>query len=201
MRKLIIQEFVTIDGFAAALDGALDFMPGGGRTPVDLQIEHNQLRFIKDEVDTMLLGRTTYQLFVGFWPTATTDNEIIADELNALSKVVASHTLDRAPWGDQGDEATVVRDGVQAAAALKRQPGKGVVVWGSLTLAQSLLRAGLADECQLFVCPSVLGEGKPLFARDAGLQVMRLLDATRFASGVMLLRYAPEGAVPAAGAA
>jgi dihydrofolate reductase len=89
---------------------------------------------------------------------------------------------------------------VEAAAALKRQPGKGVVVWGSLTLAQSLLRAGLVDECQLCLCPRVLGAGKPLFARDAGLQAMRLLDATRYDSGVMLLRDAPEGAVSAAGA-
>jgi len=60
MSKLTVQEFVTIDGFAAAPDGAFDFMPAGGRTPADPQIERAQLRFIKDEVDTMLLGRTTY---------------------------------------------------------------------------------------------------------------------------------------------
>lgn len=143
--------------------------------------------------------RTRYSSITG--RAATTDNEIIADELNALSKVVASRVLDHAPWGDRGDEATIVRDGVEAAAALRRQSGKGVVVWGSLTLAQSLMRAGLVDECQLYLCPSVLGAGKPLFAPDAGLQAMRLLDATRYDSGVMLLRYAPEGAVPAAGAA
>jgi hypothetical protein len=56
----------------------------------------------------MLLGRATYQIFIDYWPTATTDNAIIADELNALSKVVASRTLDHAPWGDRGDEATIV---------------------------------------------------------------------------------------------
>jgi hypothetical protein len=128
MSKLTVQEFVTIDGFAAAPDGALDFMPSGGRTPADPQIERDQLRFIKDEVDTMLLGGTRYQIFIDYWPTATTDNEIIADELNALSKVLASRTLDHAPWGDRGDEATIVRDGVEAAAALRRQSGKGVVV-------------------------------------------------------------------------
>jgi dihydrofolate reductase len=191
---------VTIDGFAAAPDGALDFMPGGGRTPADQQIELDQLRFIKDEVDTMLLGRTTYQIFIDYWPTATTDNAIIADELNALSKIVASSTLDHAPWGDRGDEATIVRDGVEAAAALRRQSGKGVVVWGSLTLAQLLMQAGLVDECQLYLCPNVLGTGKPLFAPDTGLQAMRLLEFKRYDSGVIHLRYAPEGAVPAAGA-
>lgn len=195
MSKLIVQEYVTIDGFAAAPDGALDFMPSGGRMPVDLQIERDQLRFIKDEVDTMLLGRATYHIFNEYWPAATTDNDVIADELNALSKVVASRTLEQAPWGDRGEEATLVRDGVEAAAALRRQSGKGVVVWGSLTLAQSLLRAGLVDECQLYLCPMVLGAGKPLFAPDAGLQAMRLLEATRYESGVILLRYVPEGAV------
>src|SRR5262245_40318595 len=172
MGKLIVQEFVTIDGFAAALDGALDFMPAGGATPMDPQIERDQLRFIKDEVDTMLLGRMTYELFVDFWPTASADEEIIADELNALSKVVVSRALDHAPWGDRGGEATIARDGVEAAAALRRDAGKGVVVWGSLTLAQSLMRAGVVDECLLYLCPSVLGAGKPLFAPDAGLQTM-----------------------------
>jgi len=66
-------------------------------------------------------------------------------------------------------------------------------VWGSLTLAQSLLRAGVVDECQLYLCPTVLGEGKRLFfAPDSGWQGLRLLDTTRYESGVMLLRYAPE---------
>ena len=197
MSKLIVQEFVTIDGFAAAPDGALDFMPSGGRIPTDPQIERDQLRFIKDEVDTMLLGRTTYEMFIDYWPTATAANEIITDDLNALSKVVATRTLDRAPWGDRGDEATIVRDGVEAAAALRRKSGKGVVVWGSITLAQSLMQAGLVDECQLYLCPTVLGSGKSLFAPDAGLQAMRLLEARPYDSGVILLRYAPN-AVPVA---
>lgn len=196
MSKLIVQEFVTVDGFAAARDGALDFMPAGGEKPADMQIERDQLRFIKDEVDTMLLGRTTYQMFKDYWPTATAEKDVIADDLNALSKVVASRTLDHAPWGDRGDEATIFRDGVEAATALRRQSGKGVVVWGSLTLAQSLMRAGLVDECQLFLCPSVLGAGKSLFAHDTGLQAMQLLESKRYESGVILLRYAPEGAVP-----
>lgn len=198
MSKLTVQEFVTIDGCAAAPNGELDFMPGGGRMPADMQIERDQLRFIKDELDTMLLGRTTYEMFRDYWPTAKSAKDVIADDLNALSKVVASRTLDHAPWGDGGDKAAIVRDGVEAAAALRRQSGKGVVVWGSLTLAQSLMRAGLVDECQLYVCPSVLGAGKPLFAPGASLQAMRLLEAKRYDSGVILLRYAPE-AVPAAG--
>ena len=201
MSKLIVQEFVSIDGFAAATNGELDFMPGGGGMPADPQIDRDQLLFIQDDVDTMLLGRATYEIFIEYWPTATTDDAIIADELDALSKVVASRTLDHAPWGDRGDEATIVSDGVEAAAELRRKSGKGVVVWGSLALVQSLMKARLVDEFQLYLCPSILGAGKRLFAPDSDLQAMRLLNATRYDSGVILLRYAPEEAVPAPGAA
>ena len=84
MTKLFVQEFVTIDGFAAASDGALDFMPSGGKKPTDSQIERDQQRFIKDEVDTMLLGRTTYQTFVDYWPTAAAENEIITNDLKCF---------------------------------------------------------------------------------------------------------------------
>ena len=193
MSKLIVQEFVTLDGFAAATDGALDFMPGAGTTPVDRQLERDQLRFIREDVDTMLLGRATYELFNGYWPSATTDTDLVADELNGLSRVVVSRSLERAPWGERG-QAKIGRDGVEAAATLRRQCPRGVVVWGSLGLARALLQAGLVDECQLYVCPCVLGAGKPLFAPGPGLQALRLLDVRRYESGVVLLRHAPQPA-------
>jgi dihydrofolate reductase len=84
---------------------------------------------------------------------------------------------------------------------VRRRSGKGVVVWGSLTLAQSLIRAGLVDECQLSMCPNVLGAGKPLFAPEAALQPMRFLEAKQYDSGVILRAMRQRGAVPAAGAA
>ena len=143
----------------------------------------------------MLLGRTTYQIFKDYWPTATTDKDIIADELNALSKIVVSRTLDHAPWGDRGDEVRIVRDGVEAAATLRGKSGKGVVVWGSLALSQSLMKASMVDEFQLYLCPNVLGAGKPLFNPDAGFashapprdQALRFRrdSPSLFASGMM----------------
>src|SRR5687768_1930134 len=113
MSKLIIQEFITIDGYAAAPDGSMGFMPNGDQTPIDMDIERDQQRFIQTEVDTMLLGRTTYEILRDYWPTATSEKDLIAADLNALAKIVASRTLDDAPWGDRGDTATVVRDGVE----------------------------------------------------------------------------------------
>ena len=116
-----------------------------------------------------------------------------------LARVVVSRTLDRAPWGAHG-EAAVVRDGAEAVAALKRQPGRGIVLWGSPTLARALFGAGLVDECRLWVCPSVLGTGKALFAAAGGVRRMRLLGTTGYASGGMQLRYAPSDARASPGA-
>src|SRR5688572_14248685 len=98
MSKLIIQEFITIDGFAAAPDGSMPFMPNGDQSPIDIDIERDQQRFIQAEVDTMLLGRATYELFKDYWPTAASEKDLIANDLNALAKVVASRTLGNAPW-------------------------------------------------------------------------------------------------------
>jgi dihydrofolate reductase len=121
MRKLILQEWLSLDGFAEDADGALHFFPS---TEADQYSDRDQLRFL-DDVDTILLGRRTYELFVGFWPTATVDQEVIADRLNELPKLVFSNTLAEAPWGTW-PAARVVRvvrgDAVAEVARLKAQP-------------------------------------------------------------------------------
>src|SRR5688572_9874561 len=97
MRKLILEEWISLDGHATDKEGGLDFF-------TQLSPEQNthsdqqQLKFLKT-VDTILLGRKTYELFVEFWPTATTEAELIADKLNELNKIVFSNTLKTAPWG------------------------------------------------------------------------------------------------------
>ena len=96
MRRLILEEWLSLDGFAVDKDGKLDFFPA---SETDRFSDRDQLEFL-DTVDTILLGRRTYELFVDFWPTATTDKEIIADRLNTLPKLVFSNTLREAPWGD-----------------------------------------------------------------------------------------------------
>jgi dihydrofolate reductase len=95
MRKVILEEWVTLDGYAADRDGNLDFFPS---SDTDKFSDRDQLAFL-DTVDTILLGRKTYELFVDYWPTATADKEIIADRLNELPKIVFSNTLTEAPWG------------------------------------------------------------------------------------------------------
>ncbi len=187
MRKVILQEFVSVDGLAAGPKDSVDFVPAS--TQGDQSFGQRQLDFM-DSVDTILLGRVTYTMFAGHWPKVTSGADVqFADKLNAIPKVVFSKSLDRAPWGSWPDAKVVKGSAAQEVAKLKRASGKDMVIWGSLSLAQSLMSEGLVDEYQLIVCPIVLGDGKPLFRVDS--IGMRLLNARSFDRGAVLLAYAP----------
>jgi dihydrofolate reductase len=189
MRKLIVQEFVTVDGLAAGPEGEVDFIPAA--TEGDSGVAENQMQFI-DTVDTIVLGRTTYDMFAGYWPTASGDDKPFADKLNAIPKLVFSSTLERAPWGSW-EEGTISRDDPrEEIARLRQRDGKDMVVWGSLTLVESLAKAGLVDEYQLWLLPVVLGGGRPLFGEGVGSIDMGLLEAKPSDRGATLLRYEPR---------
>ena len=165
MRKVILQEFVTLDGLAAGPNDSVDFVPASTRG--DHTFGREQLAFI-DTIDTILLGRVTYQMFAGYWPQVTEgDDKPFADKLNAIPKVVFSKTLDRAPWGTWNDARIVKTNPTEEVAQLKKQAGKDMVVWGSISLAQSLIAASLIDEYRMVVCPLVIGRGVPSSATRA----------------------------------
>ena len=186
MRRVIVQEFVSIDGLVAGSDGSVDFVPA--TTSGDRSFGDRQLSFI-DSVDTMLLGRRTYEMFAGYWPNVTEgEDKEFAAKINNLRKVVFSSTLDEAPWGTF-EAGQVVQD-IDEVATLKRAGGKDLVVWGSISLAQSLMDAGLVDEYQLIVCPVVLGAGKRLFREQD--DELELVDTRSFDGGTVLLSYRPR---------
>jgi dihydrofolate reductase len=189
MRTVILQEFVSIDGMAAGLDGSVSFIPAA--TAGDQSFGRRQMAFI-DSVDTILLGRVTYEMFAKHWPNVTSgDDKPFAEKLNALPKFVFSSTLERAPWG-AFDEATIVRgNAVEEITKLKQKPGKDLVIWGSLSLAQSLMTERLIDEYQLIVCPTLMPSGKPLFHEGAKTLDLRLLVTKSFDHGTVLLSYTP----------
>lgn len=136
-----------------------------------------------------MLGRTTYEMFAGYWPTATGDDKPFADKLNATPNIVFSKTLDRAPRGSW-DEATISRDDrARRFPRLREQEGKDLLVWGSLTLVHSLANARLVDEYQLWLLPLVLGGGRPLFAEGVGSIDLSLLEAKTSDKGATLLSY------------
>jgi dihydrofolate reductase len=187
-RKLVVQQWVTVDNIAAEEDGGLSFVSGEpfDDETTDDPFKNNLMGFI-DSVDTMILGANTYAQTKDYWPHAEEQGEYGA-KLNNLTKFVASSKLDDAPWGDFS-AATVTRDPAATIRTLKEQSGKDIWLWGSLTLMRSLLDAGVVDEVRMLVCPASRGRGTRLFQDQQGL---KLVEATGFENGVVLLRYAIE---------
>ena len=185
-----MQEFVTLDGFAAGPNGELDFIRESTSVDaVDSEAARDQLDFVS-RVDTILLGADTYRMFAQYWPEQTTETELIADALNSTPKVVFSSTLDRAPWGSWTDARIVSGSASEEVRRLKEGDGRDMVVWGSLMLVRSLLADGLVDEFQLWMCPIVLGSGKRLFPDGAEAMRMELLE-TKTRNGVLSLGFRP----------
>lgn len=188
MRRLILEEWLSLDGFAEDQDGKLDFFPA---SETDKFSDRDQLKFL-DSVDTILLGRRTYELFVEFWPTATTDKEIIADRLNTLLKLVFSNTLSQAAWGEWRPAQVIRGDAVTEIERLKAQDGKDMVLWGSLSLAQDLIAADLIDEYHLQICPTVVGGGRRLFPSVQGYAHLKRVGVRTYDTGVVALHYEPQ---------
>jgi dihydrofolate reductase len=189
MKKVILQEFVSLDGMAADSNGGVDFVPAA--TTDDMRFGDRQIAFM-DSIDTILLGRVTYEMFAQYWPNVTSgDDKVFADKLNAIPKVVFSSTLQRAPWGTW-EEARIVRNAKDEVAKVRQQSGKHMVIWGSISLAQSLMREGLIDEYQIVICPVFLSGGKPLFGDAVQTSRLELLNTESFDRGAVLLTYAPE---------
>lgn len=188
MRKLILEEWLSLDGFAADKDGKLDVFPP---SESDQFSDRDQLEFL-ESVDTILLGRKTYELFAGFWPTATTDKEIIADRLNTLPKVVFSNTLREAPWGKWPPARVIPGDAMAEIERLKATDGKHMVLWGSLSLAQQLMAADLIDEYHLQICPTIVGGGRPLFPDLPSYARLKRVSLRTYHTGVVFLHYEPQ---------
>jgi dihydrofolate reductase len=186
MRKAILQEFVTLQGFATGAKNSVDFVPA--TTKDDRSFGREQLALMED-VDTILLGRVTYQMFSEYWPNTKGDEKAFGDRMSATPRIVFSRTLDRAPWGKWPECRIVKTDPVQEVDALKRAPGKNIVMWGSISVAQQLMKSGLVDEYRLVVCPVVLGSGRPLFADNVDLN-MSLSAAKTMDRGAVYLTYA-----------
>lgn len=137
--------------------------------------------------DVLLLGRRTYEEFVGYWPHMTAAENPMAERMNAIPKLVASTTLDTAAWKN----TSVVRDDLATELPRRTQHGEKLVVTGSITLVQWLLRAGLLDELGVMVHPLVAGSGRRLFD---GIEAVAfsLHETRRYPSGVVSLTYRSE---------
>jgi dihydrofolate reductase len=183
MRKIIISEMVTLDGFFSGPNGETDWHN------VDEEF-NDYANDLLNSVDTLLFGRVTYQFMASYWPSpyATTNDPIVAGKMNALQKIVFSSTLEKAEW----ENSKLIREGsAEEIAKLKRLPGKDMVIFGSGNLVSTLAQQGLIDEYRIIVNPVVLGDGILLFKDLPDKLPLKLLKTKTFRSGNVLLYYQP----------
>ena len=180
---------VSLDGYVADKNGQLDFFTH--LTPEqNTYSDADQLKFL-ETIDTILLGRKTYELFVDFWPGATTDKEVIADKLIETKKIVFSNTITKAPWGQWAEAEIINGDAVEAIRKLKMMPGKNMVMWGSISLAQALMKENLIDEYHIQLCPVLTAGGRSLFTPNIHPNELHLLETRRYPTGTVFLNYQP----------
>jgi dihydrofolate reductase len=191
MRKLTVNEFLTLDGTSQAPGGPDEdtsggFRHGGWHMPYG---EGSGMARIIGEAGGYLLGRRTYEIFAGYWPNAPDDVQEIADPLNTKPKHVASRTL----TGTLEWQNSSVLSGPlpEAVAALKEEAGGDLLVMGSTVLVQSLIQHGLVDELRLVINPVLVGGGKRIFPEDGALRPLRLVDHDVTSTGTIIATYAP----------
>jgi dihydrofolate reductase len=195
MRRVIVNEFMSLDGVAQAPGGA-DEDPSGGfaHGGWHMQYMEDELaqRWVLEsivEAGGFLLGRRTYEIFAAYWPNAPEEEHVIADPLNSKPKYVASTTLtEPLEW----QNSTLLEGEVTAAvAALKHAEGGDLHVIGSIELVRALIEHDLVDELRLMIDPVVLGGGKRIFHDDGLLRQLRLVDGQVTGTGAILATYAP----------
>jgi dihydrofolate reductase len=185
MRKVILQLWLSLDGFAADEKGSTSFFESPDLNKYSDEDIFHQM----DAIDTIILGANTYRLFVGFWPEADSNKEIMAEKINVTPKIVFSKTLTSAPWGKWPEAKLVNSDAAEEVRKLKSGPGTDIVIWGSISLAGSFLSAGLVDVLELRIVPVALGKGKPFF-RDFGHKIdFKTSEVKKYPNGLVLLRY------------
>jgi dihydrofolate reductase len=187
MRKLVLFMHVSLDGYASDSNGGLDWIP------YNEEFEKYAEEVVA-EVGSPVYGRTTYQMMESYWPTVLDDPNGSrhgiehAKWLQDVKKIVISGTMDKAEWNN----TMLIKDKIaEEIKALKEQPGKNLVIFGSPGAAKTLLELGLIDEFLLTICPVVLGGGKSVF--DGGEKIrLKLLSSRTLNSGIIAARYELE---------
>ena len=185
MARIVVTEFVSLDGVMEGPGGDNDFVRGAWSFEFDRGDEGDKFKLEETmAADALLLGRRTYEGFAAAWPEREGE---FADKFNEMPKYVVSSTLDDPPWTN----TTVLSgDPAEAVSKLKGEADGEIVVHGSAQLVEALVEAGLVDEIRLMVFPVVLGTGKRLFGETSDAKKLRLTRSQAVGSdGVMILVY------------
>ena len=190
MRKVISLIHLSLDGFAAGPNDELDWISYDEELEGDAHAMHAL-------TDAVIWGRRTYEGMAGYWLTvpgnpASTPPELEhARWLDNATKIVVSRTLDRIEWNNAQNTVLIKDNIAEAINKIKQQPGKDIWFLGSTALAQTFMQLDLIDEYRININPTVLGQGKPLFAGVTRNFPLKLLGSKTFKSGVVALRYEP----------
>jgi dihydrofolate reductase len=196
MRKLVVNEFTSLDGVMQAPgaddeDGSGGFQHGGWHMRHFDDLSQSWVLESIVGAGAFVLGRRTYEIFAAYWPNAPEEEQVIAEPLNTRPKHVASTTLTDLDW----QNSTVIRgDVAEGVAALKQEEGDDLHVIGSTQLVQTLIEHDLVDELRLMIDPLLLGGGKSIFRADGVLRPLRLVESQATSTGAILATYAPAGA-------
>ena len=187
MGRIVVTEFVSLDGVMEDPGGSEDFKYGGWSFEYARGDGGDKFKLDEAlEAEALLLGRKTYEGFAAAWPGREGE---FADKFNNMPKYVVSSTLESADWNNSAilDGANVVEE----VAQLKQEHDGDIVVHGSPRLVQGLIEHDLVDELRLMVFPVVLGSGKRVFGETSGKKPLRLTDAKTVGDGVEILVYEP----------
>ena len=188
MRKLIVSMNVTLDGFMSGPDCELDW---------HFECWSSEMAECLSEelgaVDTIILGRITYDAMSNYWPLKSgclsipREDIAFADMMNSYPKVVFSKTMNHPTWNNTRVARGTLRVEIEN---LKKREGKDMILYGSGKLVTALIREDLIDEYRIWIHPVLLGRGKPFFKEFSNRQNLRLIGSKTFASGVLELKYA-----------
>jgi dihydrofolate reductase len=187
MGKIVVTEFVSLDGVMEDPGGSENFKYGGWTFEIARGDDGDKFKLDETlEADAQLLGRVTFEAFAEAWPSRSGE---FADKFNSMPKYVVSSTLDQPEWTN----STVLKgDVVEAVSKLKQEQDGVILVAGSAQLVQTLLDNDLVDELRLMVFPVVLGSGKRLFGETSDKKPLELVDSKIVGDGVAILIYRPR---------
>jgi dihydrofolate reductase len=186
--RIVVTEFISLDGVIEAPGGGEDFQRGGWTLEFDQGADGAKFKIDETlDAEAALLGRVTYGQFAAVWPSQEGE---FADKFNTMPKYVVSSTLQNPEWTN-----STVLDGdvVDEVAKLRQRRDGDIVVHGSAQLVQTLVEHDLVDELRLMVFPVVVGAGKRLFGDTSGTKRLRLADSRTVGDGVAILIYRPAG--------
>lgn len=190
MRRVISMIHLSLDGFASGPNDELDWIA------YDDELER-YAHSLHAQTDAVIWGRRTYEGMASYWltvpgnPESTPTEREHAQYLQDATKIVVSRTLDHIDW-DGAQNTVLIKDNIaDEINRIKQQPGKDIWFLGSTTLAQTFMQLDLIDEYRININPTVLGQGKPLFAGVTRAFPLKLLESRPLASGVIVLRYEP----------